>query len=154
MQHRLVAEFGGTAILCKKEPNIFYVAAYQQLENFEDWNYVATPSEKETQILVRVAIDPKRFRGPGDPNAPPERSHVFVRGYFDDYTVDKVTKHLTILTIIVESYELLCDRPCIPPTSITPAPSPSLAEDREDWTPVGSDIDLCSDSPCPSQYVI
>jgi len=143
-----MVELGGTtlALPSKKETNTFYFTAYQELFNFRDWNYAATPIN-QTEILVRAAIDRKRFRG--DPSAPPEKSHVFVRGYFDNYNIDRVTKHLTVLTIIVESIDVLCTRACAP---LSTSVLSSISEDSEDWTSVDSEIDMYS--PCPNLYVI
>jgi len=95
----------GTVSLSNDQCKLFFFHAHQELTNFLDWDYIAD----QTKIPVRTAINVRKFEG--EPDVPSERSHVIIRGQFDDYLLDPHTKRVRLLMIMVESFEVLCG-PC------------------------------------------
>ena len=120
----------GTVSVSHDRYKMFYFNAFQEILNFLDWEYVAN----QTKINVRAAINVRSFEGDPGLDIPRVGSHVIVRGQFDDYLLDSRTKYITILKIIVDSFEVLCTRPCtcnVPmPSESAPSSSSSLEDDN------------------------
>ncbi|KAN0121344.1 hypothetical protein V8E52_003240 [Russula decolorans] len=105
MQQKPLVVLSGTvsSAVSTSLTKVFFIHVYQELINFLEWDYLRVSDH--TKITICAAINLRRFNG--NTNTP-ARTHVLIRGYFDDYDLDLETKHLMFLKIIVESLEIQC----------------------------------------------
>lgn len=137
--------FGGTAFDISNVHRLFSVRARQEIRNFPDWDFLA----RKTDIVVRAAINVRKFEGDPDIPVPAEGSHAIVQGRFDGFHLEPLSKWVLYLNIIVESFEVLkCGTSCpsVPaPASLRlPTTSASPLRIDDDWDDSDYDVNTSS----------